>query len=543
MAASPIANSKAAFKAVSLRKLTEDLVTVEDQSDNLDFTVAVKGASLLLNFSSIELEIAVESSNDVYRSGSSTVVVRHPTGNAVIRFGSKKETNAFWSIVDQVIVKKSVQNAFDKRTDDTSAVQYFQFYSYLYQQQNMLQDHTRTSTYQSAFFQNYPDFAGKVVLDVGAGTGILSFFAVQAGATKVYSVEASNMALHCKELVKNNGYESIIKVVFGKIEEVELPEMVDVIISEPMGYLLYNERMLETYIHARKWLKPGGKMFPTRGDLYVCPFMDDALYMEQAAKSHFWHQQSFHGVDVRCLSEKAFAEYFSQPIVDTFDLRILMAQPFRHAVDFLTAKESDLENIVIPVHYQAITSGNIHGLAFWFDVAFIGSVYTVWLSTAPSQPLTHWYQVRCLFKQPLLVAAGDALSGMVAMTANSKQSYNIEITLSNARTRVTTKNTIDLKNAFYRYFGTPPQPPPGVNHESPAEKIAVQVQQLQTAGGNPVSMVNSQLGGTAVPVVTNGQVVLSQNAMMQGGVPMQTVPMSMHSTQSNPNQANHPRAS
>ena len=52
MAASPIANSKAAFKAVSLRKLTEDLVTVEDQSDNLDFTVAVKGASLLLNFSS-----------------------------------------------------------------------------------------------------------------------------------------------------------------------------------------------------------------------------------------------------------------------------------------------------------------------------------------------------------------------------------------------------------------------------------------------------------------------------------------------------------
>ena len=36
--------------------------------------------------------------------------------------------------------------------------------------------------------------------------------------------------------------------------------MVDMIISEPMGYLLYNERMLETYIHARKWLKPGGEL-------------------------------------------------------------------------------------------------------------------------------------------------------------------------------------------------------------------------------------------------------------------------------------------
>jgi len=48
-------------------------------------------------------------------------------------------------------------------------------------------------------------------------------------------------------------------VLAGKIEEVELPEKVDAIISEPMGYMLYNERMLETYLHAKKWLKPQGK--------------------------------------------------------------------------------------------------------------------------------------------------------------------------------------------------------------------------------------------------------------------------------------------
>lgn len=27
-----------------------------------------------------------------------------------------------------------------------------------------------------------------------------------------------------------------------------------------MGYMLYNERMLETYLHAKKWLKPGGML-------------------------------------------------------------------------------------------------------------------------------------------------------------------------------------------------------------------------------------------------------------------------------------------
>lgn len=31
------------------------------------------------------------------------------------------------------------------------------------------------------------------------------------------------------------------------------------IVSEPMGYLLFNERMLESYLYARKFLKPGGK--------------------------------------------------------------------------------------------------------------------------------------------------------------------------------------------------------------------------------------------------------------------------------------------
>jgi histone-arginine methyltransferase CARM1 len=150
----------------------------------------------------------------------------------------------------------------------------------------------------------------KVVLDVGAGSGILSFFAVHAGAAKVYAIEASSMAQHAsvtyfyclnflslllliiiiykKALVKHNNLQNKIKIIAGKVEEVEIPEKVDVIISEPMGYMLLNERMLESFLHAKKWLKPNGKLFPSIGDLYAAPFTDEALYMEQATKANFW---------------------------------------------------------------------------------------------------------------------------------------------------------------------------------------------------------------------------------------------------------------
>jgi histone-arginine methyltransferase CARM1 len=164
-----------------------------------------------------------------------------------------------------------------------------------------------------------------------------------------------------------------IKVIAGKIEDIELPEKVDVIISEPMGYMLLNERMLESYLHAKKWLKPNGKMFPTHGDIYVAPFNDEALYMEQAAKANFWTQNCFYGVDLSVLKSIAFEEYFKQPVVDTFDYRIITAHPVKHTIDFLTAHESDLYDITIPLKYDVTAANVIHGLAFWFDVAFTGS--------------------------------------------------------------------------------------------------------------------------------------------------------------------------
>ena len=63
-------------------------------------------------------------------------------------------------------------------TNDTTTVkQYFNYYAKLANQQNMMEDTVRTPKYRDAILQNPTNFRGKVVMDVGCGSGILSLFA------------------------------------------------------------------------------------------------------------------------------------------------------------------------------------------------------------------------------------------------------------------------------------------------------------------------------------------------------------------------------
>jgi histone-arginine methyltransferase CARM1 len=329
------------------------------------------------------------------------------------------------------------------------------FYAQLLHQGNMLADDVRTSTYQEAILKNSEtDFLDKVVLDVGTGTGILAFFALQAGARKVYAVEASASSETAATLAEANGYGDRMIIIHGKVEDIDIPEKVDIIISEPIGFLLVHERMLESYVTAReRFLKPDGVMFPSTGAIVLAPYTDDSLYNEQLGKIDFWDTTDFYGIDMSCLLQKAKKEYFSQAVVGTFPPSALLS-PHRtvHEVDFGFVSNTELQQFAIPFSFYIDKTAIMHGIGGWFDLSFNGGTETVVLSTAPECPTTHWYQCRLMFDSPLAVNKGQTVVGSLTFEANNQFSYNVKMFAMIDGTSVQTENVVHLHDQLYHYL-------------------------------------------------------------------------------------------
>jgi len=150
----------------------------------------------------------------------------------------------------------------------------------------LLSDATRLQAVRRALRETVRP--GSVVVDLGAGTGILGFLALREGAGRVYAIERHPIVRLARAIAAENGYGDRVRFVEGDSRRVRLPERADVIVSDLVGPLGIDPDMAESLADARRFLKKRGRFVPERSEVWIAPVRAAALHRRhvQAGKGH-----------------------------------------------------------------------------------------------------------------------------------------------------------------------------------------------------------------------------------------------------------------
>ena len=286
-------------------------------------------------------------------------------------------------------------------------------YSRLATHRAMVHDARRNAVYARAIRRHVrPD---SVVLDLGAGLGLHGLIAAAAGAGRVYLVEPEPVLQIALDIARTNNLAGRIIAVEGRIEEVGLPEKVDLITSVLTGNLLFSEDLLPSLLKARdRYLKPGGMVLPELAHLVLVPVSAPALHAKYVGH---WSQPN-HGLDFASVRGFAANEilWLSPDEVpsDRLSTPSVMA-----SIDVRSATHCDCHGAV---DYAAAADGECHGLLGWIEIR----VGDQWLSADPSQPATHWSPGFLPLDPPLRLEKGERVHATLVRPAEGDWTWTLE---------------------------------------------------------------------------------------------------------------------
>jgi protein arginine N-methyltransferase 1 len=270
---------------------------------------------------------------------------------------------------------------------------------------SMLLDTARMDSYRRAIEASVRP--GDVVVDIGCGTGVLSFMACEAGARRVYAIEGGPVIDVARELAIDNGFADRIEFLGGWSIDLGLPEPADVLITETIGNAGLDEGIIAWTSDARqRLLRPGAAMLPQRLRLWVAAaesFDDHALVSDWSAPNLPYDYRAAHRRAARTLwfADITPANLLGQPeLAADIDLTT--------ALDETTASTGTL---------RIDRDGTLHGLACWFDSLLCAGVT---VDNSPPRADSSWSQGFLPLADPMAVAAGDEMSWALEVSADGR---------------------------------------------------------------------------------------------------------------------------
>jgi protein arginine N-methyltransferase 1 len=274
----------------------------------------------------------------------------------------------------------------------------------------MLRDFVRLAAYRRAIETQVAAIKAQgqpcIALDLGCGSGILTFFALQAGADHVLAVEQRpDILLMAQGLAKDNGFADRITFIEGNSSQLPASRFSpkpNLFISEILGNGILEENVLEFTLDARKRiLEPGAPMVPGKLAIEVFAYSGDYRI------DRFQEVQelnALYGLDFSLLATILGSK--TQLKTDRYHTSInkaLSGPVVAKVIDFTEITDTFFtEPVSVPITQEGDITGFCAYFRAWLD-------QDTQLTNSPWAPQTHWTQLLFQLPKPITVKAGQTV--------------------------------------------------------------------------------------------------------------------------------------
>jgi SAM-dependent methyltransferase len=256
----------------------------------------------------------------------------------------------------------------------------------LNEHEKMLADKVRVESYRRAI-RKYIN-PGEVIVDLGTGTGILSFFASKQNPRKIYAIDHSDFIDVARNIADHNKIDNV-HFVKTNSRNFRPEEQVDVILHEQIGDHLFDENMIENILDLKqRILKKTGRILPGKFELFLEPVNIKSDY-----RVPFLWETEMDGIDFSFLKHLVEIEPFkpagyAMGWLESSALESFLCEPQPVlSFDLNELKNQDDLPTTIKSSKKVVTPGGMDGLCFYFRVIFDEENH---FDTSPVHTKTHW---------------------------------------------------------------------------------------------------------------------------------------------------------
>ena len=206
---------------------------------------------------------------------------------------------------------------------------------------------------------------GDTVAEIGCGPGVFSLLACRAGARRVFAIESESCIQFARELAAANGFTDRIEFFQSDSRKTELPERVNVIVSDIRGVLpLYGHAIPSLEDARERLLATGGILIPQRDILKAAVIEAEEYYSRLMTP---W-RESVPELDLSPAMLPILNEFYRGSFKK--DQLLTEAQDWG-LLDYTMGVG---KRVTAELHFHAVRDGVAHGVCLWFEAALFENI-------------------------------------------------------------------------------------------------------------------------------------------------------------------------